>query len=124
MQLNFGACCFDSRSRARLHLIDGLIVKSSRISHLGFLRLNARAGLDDLQIGAADGERDHVENVLVAEPRCLLGGSRRSESLDGFEAEDRLAQARTHRAVAERTDDRRDARNILDSLGREVYLSD
>jgi hypothetical protein len=95
---------------------------------LRFLRGDPRARLNRLQVGVANGERDHVENVLVAEPRCLLGGSRRSESLDGFEAEDGLAQARTHRAVAERSNnsgnscfypvepERREVQ-LLDSLG-------
>jgi hypothetical protein len=101
MQLNFGACCFDSRSRTCLHLIDCPIVKSSRILYLGFLRLNSRVCLDDLQIGAADGERDHIQDVLIAQLGGLFSSARCAKPLDGFIAEECLVDARVHRAVAE-----------------------
>src|SRR6266404_5537728 len=109
--MNFGACCVDSWGRTGLHLVDCSFVKSPRILHLGFLRLDARAGLDNLQIAVAYRERDHIQDVLITELRSLLGSARCAEPLDEFIAEQCLADACVHRAVAERANNRWYARH-------------
>src|SRR5690349_23856336 len=105
MQLNFGACCLDSRGRTGLHLVDRPIVKSSRILYLGFLRLNSRVCLDDPQIGVTDRECDHIQDVLIAELGGLFSGAGGAKPLDGFIAEECLADASVNRAIAKWSND-------------------
>src|SRR6266705_4776311 len=126
MQLNFGACCFDSWGRTRLHLIDCPTVKSSRILYLGFLRLNSRVCLDDLQIGVADRECDHIQDVLIAELGGLFSSAGAAKPLDGFIAEKCLADASVNRAIAEWSNDGGNSLEFqrAQSKGPEVHLLD
>src|SRR4029077_20710355 len=111
---------------ARLHLVDCPIVKSSRILYLGILRLNSRVCLDDLQIGVADRERDHIQDVLIAQLGGLFSGARCAKPLDEFEAEEGLTDASVHRAVAEWSNNIGNSCDIkfVEPEGREVHLLD
>src|SRR5690349_4329378 len=126
MQLNFGACCLDSRGRTGLHLVDRPIVKSSRILYLGFLRLNSRVCLDDPQIGVANRECDHIQDVLIAELGGLFSSARGAKPLDGFIAEECLADASVNRAIAEWSNDGGNSLEFqrAQSKGPEVHLLD